>query len=65
MATTTRLERILQAKRLLPDDQRVIFDDLFVRLKSEEEVCKLRGLTQTQLQAVSVKMLRSLRAAAV
>jgi hypothetical protein len=64
MIPITRLERVLNAKRSLPEDQRSMFDDLFVALKSEDQVCRERGLTMTEFQLKSAEMLRNLRAVA-
>ena len=64
MIPITRLERVLNAKRALPEDQRSMFDDLFVDLKSEDQVCRERGLTMTEFQLKNAEMLRNLRAVA-
>lgn len=58
----TRLERIISAKNTLPTEQRSIFEDLFVKLKSDEEACKERGWTMIHFSSKRDELMRSLRA---
>ena len=64
MTAVTRLERILSAKSALPDDQRLIFDDLFVKLKTDEDSCKERGWTMDMFIAKRDELMRNLRSVA-
>lgn len=59
---TTRLQRIISAKKLLPKDQEVIFDDSFISLLSDDEICKKHGWTLSDLNPKRDAMIRSLRA---
>ena len=62
MTYITRIERIIAAKNILPADQRRIYDDLFVKLKSEDQVCRESGMTMMQLVNLRDELVRSLRA---
>jgi hypothetical protein len=64
MRVVTRLERIISAKSALPDEQRLIFDDLFVKLKTDEASCKERGWTMEKFIAKRDELMRNLRSVA-
>lgn len=59
----TRLDRMLSASKALPQDMASLFDDMFVRCKSEEQICDERKISQQELKEMLDNVMRNLRAA--
>lgn len=59
----TRLERMLAASKRLPENLRELYQDLFVAVKSDEQVCSERGISIQQLDEMRGQIVRNLRAA--
>lgn len=61
----TRLERLFNGTKALPADQRRIFDSMYMKSKSNEEICKELGVSKVELDTMHNEMLRSLRAVTI
>lgn len=60
----TRLEKIISAKNVLPDEQRSLFNDLFVKLKSDDQTRIERGWSIEEFSLKRDEMVRNLRSVA-
>ena len=64
MAMHSSIEKMLMASRRLPDDLGALFDALFQKNMTPEQICIQHGLTMEELATRQSQMMRTLRAAA-
>ena len=59
----TRLERVINASAALPSEQNTLYSDLFLHMKSEDQVCKERGISMAEFEEQRANLVRNLVAA--
>lgn len=60
MQVRSRLNDILRVKENLPQDQKNLFDQLFVQATPNEKICRNLSISPTELAARQQQMMRTL-----